>query len=1090
MTEKARPENNRLGEQGHKNDDGPEATLISHPDVAGTVVGSGEDTVPMKDQPVVYAGDTVMAAVAGKGKANDVVGKGAEVVAKSTFNVTDAAAVHSGQTVVPGPMGAKASESFTFDPKPGSDQSSLGYAPTLVGQVHIQAEQLPFGGHAKTVQEKNEADTARDAKKTDSVNEKTFISQVNSPQGDPGATVIGDPVQKDSEDFFETLQDVEPDKAGGRRGYVIGDYQIIGELGRGGMGVVYKAKHRKLNRVVALKMILAGKHSGNEALGRFIAEAQAVAKLQHPGIVQIFDIGEHDGLPYFSLEFVEGKDLHKDLNGLPRDPRRSAEMVEKLAEAMQYAHDHSILHRDLKPANILLDGHGNPKITDFGLAKNVDAEASGATSDGTIMGSPSYMPPEQARGENSSMTPRSDLYSLGAILYQMLTARPPFVAERPLETVLQVINNEPVAPRDLQPGLPVDLETICMKAMQKDPVSRYASCADLAADLRRFINGEPILARPVSRLERVWRWCKRNPKVAIPSGLASVFIMLTAVISTWAWNASAAAAIVIAKERDNVKEQRDEADKQKGIALVNEAKAKKEKEEADRQRILASEAKLQAEKNEEIARNQAILALKNIQFIVTDIDNRLAKEPGMSELRIGMLQVLEKKWDDLDIQLTGGIRGSAIATLMTVRFKIAEAWVSLGKLNEADATFAKIYEQGKQRIVDKGRIDATRSNLAIICQKWGEVRQRLTGDPLENERLLNESLDLLREIIAHPLSDPTGEVPGPAKFQVAGALEEALRRMATIQKKRGALEGASGSFSEAATLLTDVLSDMEQNVEWVQKLPEGQFGPIKLIFQQNLDISRTGHANILCSMGKVNEAVPVFQAVIQSRKADVAANPLDRNSKEQLALQLRNYGQYMLRCEKIEEGAAALAEASQISELLYGEDSKDARYKRNAGYGYYYLGTARDLQGHFDEALALFERARVIRTELLAVSDDTSNKVDLLLAEARLGNLEPARALIDELSKLDTKNADLRLDLARALAQLSRRADGDAKSELTTQAFAALDRCVADGLIDPFPVASEVDLIPLRDDDRFRAIVARLQDLRTQAEQPATNGSN
>jgi tRNA A-37 threonylcarbamoyl transferase component Bud32/tetratricopeptide (TPR) repeat protein len=952
-------------------------------------------------------------------------------------------------------------------------------AETLVGQVHLTP------GKPEVVDS-----AGLKAAGIDAGSQPTFISSefVEIPSG---TTVIRPEAKKDSEDYFETVTDELDSKTGKPvRGLVVGDYQIVSELGRGGMGVVYKARHRKLNRLVALKMILSGRHTSNDSLERFIAEARAVAKLQHPGIVQIFDIGEHDGLPYFSLEFVEGKDLQKDLNGLPRAPRRCAEMVEQLAVAMQYAHDHRILHRDLKPANILLDKDGRPKISDFGLAKVVDDEGSGATSDGTIMGSPSYMPPEQARGQQKAITAKSDVYSLGAILYQMLTARPPFVSERPLDTVMQVINNDPVMPRNLQPDVPVDLETICMKSLQKDPSARYGSCAELAADLRRFINGEPILARPVSRLERVWRWCKRNPKVAVPSGLAGVFIFLTAVISSWAWNASAAAAVLIAKERDNVKEQRDEAERQKGIAIANEAKAQQEKEEADRQRILASEAKLQAEKNEELARTQAILALKNIQFIVTDIDDQLAKQPGMSELRIEMLKMLEKKWDDLDVQLTGGIRGTAIATLMTVRFKIAEAWISLGKLAEADATLAKIYEQGKQRIVDQGRIDATRSNLAQICLKWAPVRQRLTGNPLEGERLLDEALVLLRDIIAHPLDDPKATLPGPAKWEIASTLQGTLQQLASARKKRGSLDAASAVFTEAEKVSEDILADIERKSDWVLKLPDGRLPLIKSFFQQNVDLCRTGRANVLCSLGKVDESIPVYQAVIQSRRAAVEANPTDRNAKDQLALQLRNFGQYMLRCGKIEEGAASLAEAAQIAESLYNEDSKNAFAKRNAGYGFYYLGTARDLQGHADEALALFERARVVRTELQATSKDTSSKVDLMLAEARLGNLEAAKVLIDDLSTTEAKNPDLRLDIARALAQLSRRAEGDAKNDLTTQAFAALDRCVADGLIDPFPVANEVDLIPLRDDDRFRAIVARLQDLRTQAEQPATNGSN
>ena len=1003
-----------------------------------------------------------------------------------------------GKTIVPGAGAGKASESFSLDvssppDQSSADQSSAGTAPTLVGQLHIKPQQAPFAGHAKQAPETNAADTRPDGPKTHPGTEKTFISQAGGIPDDPGATFIGAPAKKDSEDFFDTLQNEDSGKTDELRGFVIGDYQVLGELGRGGMGVVYKAKHRKLSRVVALKMILAGKHSGNEALERFIVEAQAVAKLQHPGIVQIFDIGEHEGLPYFSLEFVEGKDLQKDLNGLPRDPRRSAEMVEQLCIAMQYAHDHKILHRDLKPANVLLDKDGKPKITDFGLAKHVDADASGATNDGTIMGSPSYMPPEQARGDLSSMSPRSDLYSLGAILYQMLTARPPFVAERPLETVLQVISNEPVAPRDLQPGLPVDLETICMKALQKDPASRYTSCAELAADLRRFINGEPILARPVSRLERVWRWCRRNPRVAVPSGLAGVFIVSTALISTWAWNSAAIAAEQIAQERDNVKEQRDEAEKQKGIAeaqtivaVANENKAREEQAEADRQRILAGEAKLQAEKNQKLAENQAMLALKNMQFIVTEIDDRLAKQPGMSELRIGMLEVVEKKWDELDVGLAGGIEGEAIATQMTVRYKIAESWMTLGRPTEADAAYEKIYKQGHERLLIKNRSDASRSNLALICLRWAPEKQRLTGDPADSDRLLQEGLTLLRDIIAHPLPIAEGEKPGPAKFEIAATLQQTLQQQASSRKKLGNLAEANALFQEAGEVSVDILKDFADNAGWVSILPEDRRPVIRSFFEQNLDISHTGQANVLCCLGKVDEAIPMYQAVIKSRRSGVEANPADRNAQDQLARQLANFGQYMLRCGRIDDAASALAEANSLADANFLADSTNANMKRTLGNIQYYLGTARDVQGLTPDAIVLFERSRVLRTELLAVSPDKSNKVSLMLAEARLGNSDAARALIEDLEKLEAKDPDLRLDLARSCAQLSRAAEGDAQSALVTQAIAALERSVDDGLKDPFPVSSEPDLIPLRDDERFKNVVAKLRNLEAQvgAKQP------
>ena len=523
-------------------------------------------------------------------------------------------------------------------------------------------------------------------------------------------------------------------------GTTIGNYEVLSILGRGGMGVVYKARHTKLNRIVALKMILHGVHGGGTALERFVSEAKSVAAMQHPGIVQIFEIAEHESLPYFSLEFVDGKDLQSTLKGTPWNPMSAAKIVATVCDAMQYAHDRQVLHRDIKPANILLDSDGNPKLTDFGLAKKIDGEDH-LTREGAIVGTPSFMAPEQARGALAEISTRSDIYSLGAVLYQLLTGRAPFVSDSAMDTLAQVINREPLQPRELQPGIPIDLETICVKTLQKDPATRYASCAEMAADLRRFCNGEPILARPISRLERGWRWCKRNPRIAMPSGLAAFLIVSTAGISTWAWQATSAQAIVIAQERDNAQDERDEATKQTKIAeqqtviaQENEEKARKERAEADRQRVLANEAKLQAEKNQLLAEKQANLALKNIQFIVTEIDDRLAKQPGMSDLRIGLLEVVEKKWDELDLALTGGILGQAIPTQMAVRYKIADAWVSLDRLKEANVQLEKVYDQAKQRMIDKSRSDASRNNMALVCIKWAPIKQRLTGDPADREQ--------------------------------------------------------------------------------------------------------------------------------------------------------------------------------------------------------------------------------------------------------------------------------------------------------------------------------------------------------------------
>jgi eukaryotic-like serine/threonine-protein kinase len=300
-------------------------------------------------------------------------------------------------------------------------------------------------------------------------------------------------------------------------------YEIIRELGRGGMGVVYQARHLKLNRPVALKMILAGSHADAADLARFQTEAEAIARLRHPNIVQVYEVGEHEGKPYFSLEFCGGGSLEKKLNGTPLPAREAAALVETLARAMQAAHEHHVIHRDLKPANVLLTEDGTPKVTDFGLAKKLDE--AGQTQSGAIMGTPSYMAPEQAGGKSGFIGPAADIYALGATLYECLTGRPPFKAATALDTIMQVVSDEPVPPTQLQPKTPRDLETICLKCLRKEPARRYESAGALAEDLGRWLRDEPIRARRAGSLERLGKWCRRRPAIA---ALLLVTVLATA----------------------------------------------------------------------------------------------------------------------------------------------------------------------------------------------------------------------------------------------------------------------------------------------------------------------------------------------------------------------------------------------------------------------------------------------------------------------------------------------------------------------------------------------------------------------------------
>jgi tetratricopeptide (TPR) repeat protein len=284
-------------------------------------------------------------------------------------------------------------------------------------------------------------------------------------------------------------------------------YEILGELGRGGMGVVYKARQFGLGRLVALKMILAGGHSGADDLDRFRLEAQAIARLQHANIVAVHEVGEHDGKPFFSLEFCSGGSLDRKLAGSPLPPTEAARLTELLARAMHAAHRANIIHRDLKPANVLLTEDGTPKITDFGLAKKLDDQ--GKTQTGAVMGTPSYMAPEQAGGHTRTVGPPADIYALGAILYECLTASPPFRGDSVMDTLLKVMNVEPVPPSRLVRRVPRDLETICLKCLMKEPAQRYSSALALAQDLERYQAGEPILARQEGAVRRVGRRLRR-----------------------------------------------------------------------------------------------------------------------------------------------------------------------------------------------------------------------------------------------------------------------------------------------------------------------------------------------------------------------------------------------------------------------------------------------------------------------------------------------------------------------------------------------------------------------------------------------------
>jgi tRNA A-37 threonylcarbamoyl transferase component Bud32 len=328
-----------------------------------------------------------------------------------------------------------------------------------------------------------------------------------------------------------------PDQAGALQ---TAGYELLGELGRGGMGVVYKARQLALNRLVALKVIRGARLASAAERRRFQNEAEAVARLDHPNIVPVYEVGRYEGDPYFSMKLIDGTGLDRQVARFAGDPRAAARVVAAVAGAVHHAHQRGILHRDLKPANILLDDRGEPHVTDFGLAKRFDADADpDVTRSGAIVGTPSYMSPEQAAGGRDALTTATDVYGLGAILYALLAGRAPFGGSSVTETLADVRGKRPEPPSRVNGRVPRDLEVICLKCLEKEPERRYASARDLADDLGRWLRGEPIAARPVGAPTRAWLWCRRHPVRAALSAAAAVALVAWVVSATWLWRKAA-----------------------------------------------------------------------------------------------------------------------------------------------------------------------------------------------------------------------------------------------------------------------------------------------------------------------------------------------------------------------------------------------------------------------------------------------------------------------------------------------------------------------------------------------------------------------
>lgn len=690
-----------------------------------------------------------------------------------------------------------------------------------------------------------------------------------------------------------------------------GDYELTEEIARGGMGVVYRARQISLDRQVAVKLLRDGALASRDESERLRAEAGAAAALQHPGIVAIHEVGEHDGQPFFSMEFIAGQNLAELTREGPLPARRSAELVAAVADAVQHAHDRGVLHRDLKPSNVIVDAAGAPHVTDFGLARRVNVD-SHLTLSGQVIGTPGYLSPEQAAGHSRDVTPASDTYSLGALLYHLLTARAPFVGENPAAVLRQVEEQEPVSPRLLNPAVARDLETITLKALSKDPARRYPTARELAADLGRFLRGEPIFARPVSPAERAWRWARRNPAVALLTAVSVSLVVAVAAIS------------LAANYRLSVQRRQAEQVKQFLTEVLSAPDPTKDGREVRVLDLL------------DRARRRAVSQLTNQPLVLAEIQGtlgvtyyQLSLYPEAEPLLRSALALFERKLGPDSI-------------------KAAEARINLGALlHWASRSEESITELRQAVAVLRRHQPTARRELASGLSELGSVLG-VAGQHEEAAKVLKEAIALCEQL--GPALDP---ILGGALGDLSTALSALGRRNESLQALEQAV-AINRRLPDGGVNLATCLSNL---ADWQTRLgnPVGAIAPAtealairEVLFGTNSSPVAFSHARL----GQVLMAATNFAAArehIQQALAIGQSSMTPRHRNFQFLL--RQLGTLQLREGQNEAAEKTLREARSIAQENYGTEHAATRYNGCL----------------LAEALANLERLREAR-DLLAAS--------------------------------------------------------------------------------------------------------------------------
>jgi tetratricopeptide (TPR) repeat protein/predicted Ser/Thr protein kinase len=722
-----------------------------------------------------------------------------------------------------------------------------------------------------------------------------------------------------------------------------GDYEIQKELGRGGMGVVYKARQVSLNRPVALKLIKAGVLAGDAELQRFQNEAEAVALLDHPGIVPVYEIGEHDGQRYFSMKLVEGGDLADQIASFQADPRAAANLLAETAEAVHHAHMRGILHRDLKPANILIDAEGHPHVTDFGLAKRVEGDVE-MTASGAILGTPAYMSPEQAYGRRGSITTATDVYGLGAILYALLTGKAPFGGDSVIETLDAVRNRPPEPPRKLNVHAPHDLETICLKCLEKDPGRRYGSAHALADDLHHWLESRPITARRVGATERAWLWCKRKPAVA---ALAAATLMAVVAGTTG----------IIAVQ---------------AMANVNLQSANTR---LDQQRTRA-----------EVREQQAIDAVKKFRDAVAD-NPELKDSPSLESLRKTLLKEPLAFFRSLraSLQADRDTRPESLARLAKAMHDYAHLTDEIGDTQDGLRSLEESVAIWEKLVANNPLVAEYQSGLALVHHSRGNMLGA-TGQPDAARHALEASLAIFQTLAsAHPSIAEYQRVLATSQYSLGkllmatGQTHAARKAFETALAIRQTLADAhpsvnqfqsdlSASHCDLGYLLIDngqtdaARKAFETMLAICQKLADAH--PSNTAYQNNLVISQDNLALLLRDAGQIDAARKIHEATLLIRQKLADAHPSVTIYQRALAGNHERLVTVLTAAGQTDAARKASEAALAIRQKLADAHPSVTQIQSELAVNHENLGLLLSDTGHPDAALKAFEAALAIRQKL------------------------------------------------------------------------------------------------------------------------------